>query len=367
MKHFITIWLILAALCSSAQKKNTFVYHHYTGTIGKNIEATADLCFQDDSNVTGYYSYDLDRIPYPVFGTMTGKNQFELSNDDWKDGGFTKIEAAINADGSIKGKLTNSRKGTKEDVLLKETYPAGSIKFNGMRYTASRKFINDPASPECTVEYSLLVPFAEKKEIKDSVWSDILLRYFEKTSGADASAVMKETADEILNNYQLQEYDTTNISSSYYELLWSVDKSMKVVCNSDELLSLEFSAYQFAGGAHGMYGSVFSSIDMKTGKQIRLYEVIDTLQKSKIAKILTQKVRYNYDIKASDSLSDANFFTESIVPGNNFYLTKKGIGFFYNPYEVACYALGTVNVFVPFNEIKEFMKKDFMIKYGIFE
>lgn len=367
MKHFITIFFVLAALCSSAQKKNTFVYYHYTGTIGKDIEVTADLCFQNDSNVAGYYLYDLDKIPYPIFGTMTGKNQFELSNGEWKDGGFTKITGIINADGSIKGKLTNSRKGIKEDVELKENYPAGSIKFNGMCYTANRKFINDPESPECTVEYSLLLPAAEKKEINDSIWSVILTRYFGVATGSDAAEVMKQTAEEILKNYQLQEYDTANLSNFYFELCWSVDKSMSIVFNSDYLLSLEFSVFQYAGGAHGMYGSVFSSIDLKTGKQIRLCEVIDTLQKRKLDKILTQKVRDTYEIKATDSLNDMGFFTESIEPNNNFYLTQKGIGFYYNPYEVSCYALGTVNVFVPYNEIREIMKTDFMIRFAIIE
>ena len=58
-------------------------------------------------------------------------------------------------------------------------------------------------------------------------------------------------------------------------------------------------------------------------------------------------------LPTSQSLKDAGFFTDPVKPTDNFYITGEGIGFFYNQYDIAPYASGSIDVFIPFRELKD--------------
>ena len=45
-----------------------------------------------------------------------------------------------------------------------------------------------------------------------------------------------------------------------------------------------------------------------------------------------------------DELSELGFFPEYIGATENFQIDDRGITFFYNPYEIGCYALGGIEV-----------------------
>jgi hypothetical protein len=64
-------------------------------------------------------------------------------------------------------------------------------------------------------------------------------------------------------------------------------------------------------------------------------------------------------MKRNEPLSNA-LFENSIEPTNNFCITKKGILFLYNPYEIAAYAMGEIELFIPFEELKTVVNPRFL-------
>jgi len=58
--------------------------------------------------------------------------------------------------------------------------------------------------------------------------------------------------------------------------------------------------------------------------------------------------------------SEAGFYFDNDVftLTDNFAITKKGLKFVYNPYEVAPYALGQQEIMIPYALIKELIRKD---------
>ena len=48
------------------------------------------------------------------------------------------------------------------------------------------------------------------------------------------------------------------------------------------------------------------------------------------------------------SSEDENWIETIFNLGENFYIDKKGIHFIYDPYEIACYASGTIDIIVPY-------------------
>jgi len=126
---------------------------------------------------------------------------------------------------------------------------------------------------------------------------------------------------------------------------------LMITFQSSKLLTLAFFSYSYAGGAHGDFSTTFSSLDLVKNKKIMLNDVVTLTGKKQLPKLLEKYFRKMYGLKDTDSLSDGGLFENMIKPNSNFYLTSKGIGFDYAPYEIAPFALGEINIFIPFSEL----------------
>ena len=56
-----------------------------------------------------------------------------------------------------------------------------------------------------------------------------------------------------------------------------------------------------------------------------------------------------------------------IAPNQNFFVTGKGMGFAYNPYEIGPYVMGEINIYIPFSDLKKYLKPDFKSLVGYIE
>jgi hypothetical protein len=78
-------------------------------------------------------------------------------------------------------------------------------------------------------------------------------------------------------------------------------------------------------------------------------------------KIIDQLMR-NYNVTAPDSLLMQGFFAlEDIVPNNNFWLDRENIHYTYNQYEIAPYAMGVIDVSVPYSGLSDILLPDGII------
>ena len=94
---------------------------------------------------------------------------------------------------------------------------------------------------------------------------------------------------------------------------------------TDSLVTYIISRWSFTGGAHGMYG-------METLLRKKLYE--------------------QYGADSDEELAAQGFFPEYISLTENFQVTPEGITFYYNPYDLGCYALGAVEVTMTREELE---------------
>jgi hypothetical protein len=62
-------------------------------------------------------------------------------------------------------------------------------------------------------------------------------------------------------------------------------------------------------------------------------------------------------------LEDTDYWTDSIKPNGNFYITDESINYVFNPYEIAPYYMGQTEVSLPFSMIKGLLKPNSIIAY----
>ncbi len=139
--------------------------------------------------------------------------------------------------------------------------------------------------------------------------------------------------------------------------------SNKVLYQDNALLSYAVEQSDYTGGAHGSYNITYTNIDLK--KLVTLTEedlFLPGYYKPLTEKILHQLMR-EYQVDEPDSLLTHGFFTiDDIVPNNNFWLNDEGIHYSYNQYEIAPYAMGVIDVMIPYSELTDLLIPDGIVQ-----
>jgi len=360
MKKYIFLFsLVLFSFSLLAQEDGqvrTSSYFHFTGTIGKSLNITADLTIVNDTAISGYYSYDSYGIPIMLRGKIFLDNEVQLYeyNKEWEKTAELK---GFFEQSKITGTFQNLKTNKKFPFIFNVSADPSCMAFKGYSLCNKKYLNNSNAGPVCTVNYNVLFPEKYKnKVVQDSVFIYIKNTYFSGSLINDPVKLLNDNADSAFASYLTTNSDTINMGNALFMLSWDFDEDVKVIYNANDILSLEFSAYYYTGGAHGGYGSIFKNIDLKSGKTILLKDLLKPGYQDALSSIITKALKQQYGMTETTKLSDNGFFVETIDPSSNFYLTKKGIGFVYNPYEIACYANGMIDIFVPFSDMEAIVK-----------
>ena len=162
-------------------------------------------------------------------------------------------------------------------------------------------------------------------------------------------------ADYIKDNKELKDEDVKEA----YSFNMDVSDQMMIVYRSAKLIMLAHSNYAYTGGAHGNYGTTYIPLDVLNNKKLHLDDVVIPAGKIQLPGLLEKYFRQAYSLKKTDSLTEGGLFANTIEPTDNFYITEKGIGFCYSPYEIGPYAMGGINIFIPFTELNAYLQPSF--------
>jgi hypothetical protein len=64
-----------------------------------------------------------------------------------------------------------------------------------------------------------------------------------------------------------------------------------------------------------------------------------------------EALRDQAGLKQGEPLQTGGFFEDTVTAPDNFFLAEPGLGFHWDPYEIAPYAAGPVEVIIPYNRI----------------
>lgn len=196
-------------------------------------------------------------------------------------------------------------------------------------------------------EADLLMPTALYGHDVNTLADTIMSRAFGKFGDAHLD-IIKESlrADAASLDYALADTVLPDTLTARYNFLSCVDGFSAVQGDVETLtpevlsLALTMSAY-LPGAAHGNYGTIYVNYDIDEGRIIELGDIIsadalpDVLERVKDIARTMEPVTGPTDIDA-------------LPAGDNFYITASNeIVFSYQPYEVASYAQGEIQIPVP--------------------
>ena len=255
----------------------------------------------------------------------------------------------------FKGTYREHKGGMSRSFTLKEDYSSGSIAFSGYCIDKDSSLLDTTDSPYAHIALSLLLPAGEDNMAN---LNEIIQGIFFGQKMADSIS-----KDYFLNAYSdayFKKYIEANsdIYDGGYSFNWEMIATSYININMNDLLVYRTDNYGYTGGAHGMGISRFIVFDIKEMKQLALADIFDNGFEDELSKLLEHKYRRNYFLGPEQPLTEAGLFEDYIPPSNNFYLTINSIGFYYNPYDLAPYAMGSISINLTYEEVLPLIKID---------
>ena len=127
----------------------------------------------------------------------------------------------------------------------------------------------------------------------------------------------------------------------------------------DRLVAYTVEHAEYMGGAHGMETVMYYNYDLRTGERLTLDDVFTPEGKAALAGKICNMILKDHNKANWEELGEENcyFSMDSVLPTENFLLSKEHITFIYNPYDIACYAQGRTKVVLPLSGLDGFRKE----------
>lgn len=341
------------------EEPRTIPYYRFlTGRIGDDLDIAMNLLVLNDSLIKGSYWYQNVRRPITLtlqeLNKQTG--EMKLSEKD-PDMPFDEtISGFFIADffvqGMIEGRWTNGDGAISFPFFLNDAKPTGNAEILLSEYDYDQQGCEDP---EDCLSIRLMeiqvagIPSNVAEKINTELTGDYARFVFsDPDQGAPQS--VSEAVDS-LEKWMARE--KTDSDESYFQH-WSFNASPEIIYNQDDILSFRVDYWSYTGGAHGNPFTLCYNYDLKTGKKLVLSDFLrGTTSPAQVKAAALRRIKLTYEGTLNDDLTDLGFLIsdKEFELNEDFYYCPAGINFVYSPYEIGPYAMGFVEVFVPFKAL----------------
>ena len=181
----------------------------------------------------------------------------------------------------------------------------------------------------------------------------------------EAYAAMKHN-EYIQNNLPLlQEWAIDHEDESFGETLFNEELIISAApignClplnNIPSLWSYAMDVYEYTGGAHGNRYLLIQNYDLQTGDAVSEQDLfIDDYYEPLKSLLLEALIAQTDEAETKKDLRRLGYSVDDVVPNENFYVTAEGITYVYNPYEIAPYAMGCIQISLPWDAARHLMR-----------
>ncbi len=158
----------------------------------------------------------------------------------------------------------------------------------------------------------------------------------------------------------ISEYRKFGNEDPFSNMPWENQTTVKVERNSGGIVCLSFNYYEYSGGVHPNSRIVYMNFFLADGRQITLYDLLAGPDKmAAITAVGERKFRQMRGLAPAEDLAEAGYWFDNdrFHLSDSFAVRADSLLFVYNPYEVASYADGFIEIEMPYAEISGLLKK----------
>ena len=248
---------------------------------------------------------------------------------------------------------------------------ANNINFEKYAIDSTYHLFGDTAKPAIKIHLSMYYPVEYKNlSVLDSLQRLIITSVTTNSNQAlrNPEETMRNFIAQKITEYRLLEKDYESMllmkddepSASFFNEYLEEESN---VFDKDGIFCFSTCVYSFTGGAHGLNTIKYTCVDLDNGSVITGKDLFIDDYESLLSPVILEKLVEMQKVKSPKELEKTGFFDISdIKPNNNFYLNEKGITFVYNPYEIAAYFIGILEVFIPYEDITAVLASENPVK-----
>ncbi|MBM3403869.1 MAG: DUF3298 domain-containing protein [Bacteroidetes bacterium] len=360
------LFLLITCLADAQTRMPVNFYMHLKGQINENFNIKADLVKRGDS-LFGHYEYVFSEYDNTSYYIYIG-NTIEMKGIALSNGTIKLFEPPFGKSSLFEGRFVNQKRfsghwigpdgNLKIPFDLSEEYANGSVPLNVFSLKDSVFITPKSRQPKAILDLLLLFP-AESGNVvmSDSLRKIIAEKFSEGSHGSlNPDSIINNIRRLYFGNFKLYQSPSTDSSTSMKN--WSKSKTMEVVLNDGNLLTLKIIHKVSIG--EGSPKKVIDAITvfLKNARIVGLADLIRESYLPKINEMVDSKIREKFHLSPSASLKDAGFFADRITTFDQVFITRQGIGFFFNEYSIAGPETGGFEVIVPFQEVGDGLFKD---------
>ena len=245
-------------------------------------------------------------------------------------------------------------KGSEEPTLIFEPITADKDIF----------LANEDNSPRCQVHLKLLQATEDNGERAKIVNETLMSRLLNKHGETD----LKTAADKFVEDYTVNYKNTMlplynqdradTTKKAWYEYHYVIEATTQQ--GTASTMSYLATVDYYEGGAHGINQLITFNFDIATGKMITLADVFAPGYETQLNGVLLKALKSKTGFNSLNELKDAGYlYSMDMFPSENFILNDETITFVYNPYEIAPYALGSIELIITYSEISQILNSAF--------
>lgn len=170
---------------------------------------------------------------------------------------------------------------------------------------------------------------------------------------------IEQRLDEFIQDYEEHKTDMKEfglpVSSS-----WFFELTVEVLLNSADVMALRIHQLEFTGGAHANPSTSYLNIDLQSGRVLKLSDILQGNYEEELLTIAELQFKKSANLDVDTNLMETHYeFNEGhFVLPDNFCIGRKGIHFYYNPYDLGPFALGSIAFEIPYQQLKKLINPD---------
>lgn len=231
------------------------------------------------------------------------------------------------------------------------------MEYDEIMATSEATLTDAKDSPHCEVHIQLL----QAKGTHAERINQIIAQKLFDTNSHDLQTAAQAFADQYVEYYRkdmtpLYRDDRHNLERHrWYEYRYNVTTEAKQFRNGVSTYLINTDYYE--GGAHGMKQLEILNFDVASGKHLTLDDFFVSGYQAQLSEILLNSLLGKTGSKDKNELRDKGFLystdmfaTENFIPGDDEFI------FVYNPYEIAPYDFGQIELSIDIDDLKIIMK-----------
>ena len=195
-------------------------------------------------------------------------------------------------------------------------------------------------------------PTPEGREALEQLISRALLA---SAVSEDRAGSPEELAEEFFREYRDLVAEMPDMA-----MPWALERVVEIAWSNNALATVQVTEYTYTGGAHPNTIQTYTTVDLRTGHRLALADLLVDGHLPDLQAEAEARFRASHGLAIAADLVDAGFWFDDDVFAltDNWGVVGEDLVFYFNPYDIAPYALGPTEVKVPLESLVPLIRAD---------